>query len=82
MSAPGGKGIALKVAVLKSSSAHVVVAFTSAATTAALTSAMAALKFHPHLIVTAIAGAGTDGVITDAFLPSLAAPADSPAVPG
>lgn len=77
--APGGKGIAPKVAVLKSSGAHVVVAFTSAATTAALRSAMAALKFHPQLIVSANAGAGTDGVITDAFLPSLGAPADSPA---
>lgn len=77
--APGRKGLAPKVAALKSSSARVVVAFTSAATTAALTSAMAALTFHPHLVVSASNDAGTDGVITDAFLPSLAAPPSTPA---
>lgn len=77
--APGGKGLAPKAAALRSSGARVVVAFTSAATTAALTSAMAALKFGPHLVVSASSGSRADGVITDAFLPSPAAPAGTAA---
>lgn len=76
---PGGRGIMPTVAALKSSSAQVVVAFTSTATTTALTSAMGALNFHPHLVVSASSDARTDGVITDAFLPSAAAPAGTPA---
>lgn len=77
--APGGRGVESQVAVLKSSGVKVVVAFTSATATTALMSAMAALRFHPELVVSADSGARGDGVITDSFLPSLAASAGTPA---
>lgn len=72
-----GRGIGPCARALRGSGARAVVALAFPTVTQALGPAMAGLGYHPQLVVSGAGDAPMSGVITDGFLPSLAAPRGS-----
>lgn len=72
-----GRGAGSCARALRASGARAVVVLASPAVKQALGRAMAGLGYHPQLVVSGTGDARMGGVITDGFLPSLAAPRGS-----